>query len=339
MAGGEPAAAGGFRPAMPDARAFVTWPDAFGQRFTIMVDTEEEFDWSAPFSRDARSVTATAAIPEAAARFAGHGAALTYLVDHPIATDPAAIDRLRSVLADGRSAVGAQLHPWVNPPFDEAVDARNSFAGNLPRALEAAKLDALTGAIADAFGRRPIVYRAGRYGIGPDTASLLAERGYRFDSSIRARYDYRAGGGPDFRAVGNDAFRIGGLVELPLTTVFTGAARRAGAMLHPVASRVPHAAGALARARLLSRVALTPEDMPLAEALEAIRIAIGEGLALLNFAYHSPSLVPGHTPYVRDESDLRSFWTWWDAVLALLDRHGIRYATLDEIDAAVGRVA
>ncbi len=327
----------GFSPPAPAPAALVDWPADFGTRFTIFVDTEEEFDWRAGFARDAHGTTSVAAIPAAHARFAERGVPLVYLVDYPIATDSRAIDILRGVIADGRSAIGTQLHPWVNPPFDEALAAANSYVGNLPEAIEAAKLDALTDAITTAFGAAPIVYRAGRYGIGPISWRLLAERGYRIDSSIRARYDYRADGGPDFASVGNDAFRCGpdgALIELPLTTVFTGAMRGGGEPLYRALGRLPRARGVAARTGMLARVSLTPEGMPLADALEAVRVTVGEGTRLLNFAFHSPSLAPGHTPYVRDAADLARFYCWWDGVLDLLDRLGVRPATLADLLAA-----
>jgi hypothetical protein len=323
-----------YRPPLPGAGDFVDWPADFGQRFTIFIDTEEEFDWEAPLSRDARAVNAIAAMPDAARRFADAGAALTFLVDHPVATDPGAIDHMRRACEHSGNAIGTQLHPWVNPPFDEEVCLVNSFAGNLPVALEAAKLDSLTAAITDAFGA-PRIYRAGRYGIGPATLGLLAERGYRFDSSIRAAYDYSGEGGPDFSAHGNRAFRTAsGVIELPFTTVFTGIARGAGGPLHRAAATLPKGIGALARSGMLSRVALTPEEMPIADALEAVRVASGEGLPLLNFAFHSPSLQPGHTIFVRDAADLATFWRWWDAMLELLAQRGIVSASLDDLLAA-----
>jgi hypothetical protein len=321
----------GYRAPAPEPDSFVEWADSFGTRFTVFVDTEEEFDWRLPLSRDSRSVAAVGAIPGAHARFADRGVALTYLVDHPVATSPEAIDILRRAIEDGRSTIGTQLHPWVNPPFDETVSGPHSFAANLPKALQAAKLAELTRAIAAAFGARPLVYRAGRYGIGPDTFELLAAEGYRLDSSMRSAYDYSDEAGPDFAAISNHAFRRGGVVELPLTTVFTGRARGSGIGLYRALGRLPKGRGIAARLGLLSRVSLTPEDMPLADALEAVRVAVGEGLRVLNFAFHSPSLEPGHTPYVRDAADLAGFWHWWEEVLALLDRLGVRNASLAEI--------
>ncbi|WP_448660357.1 polysaccharide deacetylase family protein [Sphingomonas sp. CJ99] len=328
MASGQlPARASGpFRAAAPDRSQLVRLPAALGTRFTIFVDTEEEFDWAAPLSPANRSVSAIAGLPDAHRRFAERGVPITYLIDYPVADDPAAIDILRGVLADGRSAIGAQLHPWVNPPLEEAVGAGNSFLGNLPPALQSAKIAALTDRIEQAFDRPPRVFRAGRYGLGPDTLALIEAQGYRIDSSMRSRYDYSGEGGPDFRAIANHPFRPtagGRLVELPLTTVFVGGLGDRGRRLQRMLGRVPLARGALARAGLLRRIALTPEEMPLADALEAVRVAVDHGVRLLNFSFHSPSLVPGHTPYVRDAADLAAFHCWWTDMLDQLDRMGI----------------
>lgn len=312
----------------------IRWPDAFGTRFTILVDTEEEFDWSAPFSADQRAVTNVAALPAADLRLRDLGALPAYLVDHPVAVDPAAVDVLRSLATRPGAEIGTQLHPWVNPPLAEPASAGNGFVGNLPAASEAAKLDVLTAAITAAVGRAPRVYRAGRYGIGPHTPRLLMERGYRLDSSMRARFDYRGEGGPAFTAVGNHAFRLDPeqtLLELPLTTVFTGRLGKAGPHLYPHPPSLSLVRGALARLGLLARVPLTPEGVPVAEALEAVRVALGEGTRVLNLAFHSPSLRPGHTPYVRDRRELATFYSWWDAVLGLLARRSVAAASVDDL--------
>ena len=231
-------------PPAPQQR--IVWPAAFGRRFVVFVDTEEEFDWAAPFSRAARSVSAIAALPEMHRRFVDRGVHPYYLCDYPVVADPRAAATLRGLVADGRSGIGAQLHPWVNPPHAEEPSAHLSFGGNLPPELEAQKLDRLTATIAEVFGRAPLAFRAGRYGLGPRTLGLLAERGYRLDTSVRSFHDYSAQGGPDYRAIGPDAFRVSqapGLIELPLTTIFTGLLRRVGAPVHRAATRLPRGAG------------------------------------------------------------------------------------------------
>ncbi|OWK32327.1 hypothetical protein SPMU_06500 [Sphingomonas mucosissima] len=334
-----PAGAHYWRMPPPAPTQRIAWPSDFGRRFMIFVDTEEEFDWTAPFSRAARSVTAISALPEMHRRFVDRGVFPCYLCDYPVVADPGAADTLRSLTADGKSAIGAQLHPWVNPPHVEEPSARLSFGGNLPLGLEAQKLDALTDAITKAFGAAPTAFRAGRYGLGPQTLGLLAARGYRVDTSARAYHDYLAQGGPDYRAIGPDAFRTGpadALIEVPLTTIYTGMLRRAGTQWHRIAAALPRGPGLFARAGLLSRVPLTPEGVSIEEACAAVRQAARDDRRLLTFSFHSPSLVPGHTPYVRDAAGAARFRKWWDVMLDLLDRQGFRPITLSELTRAAG---
>ena len=75
-------------------------------------------------------------------------------------------------------------------------------------------------------------------------------------------------------------------------------------------------------------------DVAPISALEAVRVAVGEGVRVLTFSFHSPSLVAGHTPYVRDARDLAAFWGWWDKVLAELHRLGVVPTGLDALIAA-----
>lgn len=316
----------------------ITLAPDFGTRFMLFVDTEEEFDWNAPFSRAATSVTALAGMARGQAYFAAAGAKPIYVTDYPVIDSDAAAAMMGQWLADEAADVGAHLHPWVNPPHLEEVTAANSYAGSLPEALERAKLEALSERIADRFGRRPIVYRAGRYGVGPNSARLLEEAGFRLDSSVRSRFDYSGQHGPDFRGMPLNPYWAGPgrqLVELPLSTAFVGMLRGGGERLYRAAQSMGPLAGAVARAGMLSRVPLTPEGVPVADAIRAIDALIDEGARVLNFSFHSPTLEPGHTPYVRDDADRVAFYRWWDKVLNHLARRSVRPATLDQLLQAV----
>ena len=53
------------------------------------------------------------------------------------------------------------------------------------------------------------------------------------------------------------------------------------------------------------------------------------GHRLFSLTYHSPSLEPGHTPYVRSEADLDRFLGAIEQVLAFFrDEMGGRFTTL-----------
>jgi hypothetical protein len=322
---------------MPQPRDIVRFRDNFGRRFIVTVDAEEEFDWTQPLRSSGHTLHSVSRLAKFQAFCEGHGVVPIYLVDWPIATSPLAADILREAVAAGRAEVGVQLHPWVSPPHEEQINEYNSYAGNLSRELETAKFTALRDAITSNFGCAPRIYRAGRYGVGPNTAAMLREGGIAVDTSVRARFDYTGHGGPNFRDLPIRPWWVdepGGLMELPLTTVYWGLLRRIGAWLYPRLWRVPRLRGALARIGLLERIPLTPEGVNAVEVRRGIDVALAEGLPLLVFSFHSPSLQPGHTPYVRTESDLDSLYDWWRGVFAQLDRRGVKPASLAEIMAA-----
>ena len=318
----------------PPAGSAVCFKPGTGQRFILTVDTEEEFDWGKPLQATGHSVDTVPRLAKFQQFCESFGVVPIYLVDYPIATSQRAAEVLRGPLAEGRAEIGVQLHPWVNPPHQEEVNEFNSFAGNLPEALEREKFNTLRDAIEENFGKAPLIYRAGRYGTGPNTAAILRDGGIAIDTSVRARFDYSSTGGPNYRNFPVTPFWIGGergLMELPLTTVFWGLLRQLGHWLYPRMWRVPRLRGALARIGMLERIPLTPEGVTLDEVLRGIDIAIDEGLPVLVFSFHSPSLSPGYTPYVRTEEDLDAFYDWWRAVFATLERRGVRPASVAQI--------
>jgi hypothetical protein len=120
-------------------------------------------------------------------------------------------------------------------------------------------------------------------------------------------------------------------MELPLTTVFWGMLRQQGPLLYPLLWRMPKLRGVLARLSLLERIPLTPEGVRIEEAIKGIDIALDDGLPVLVFSFHSPSLRPGLTPYVRDEADLDRLYNWWRTVFAYLRKRQVRPASVADI--------
>jgi hypothetical protein len=319
---------------VPPAEARARFRSEFGQRFLLTVDTEEEFDWDEPIAREGFSLDHIPKLRKFQQFCESEGVSPLYLVDWPVATSSLAADILKDPVREGRAEVGIQLHPWVNPPFDEEVSERNSFAGNLPPELERAKFRRLRDMIEEKFDAVPQVYRAGRYGVGPNTVDLLRDSGVAIDSSVRANFSYAASGGADFRRHPLHPYWLDearSVLELPLTTVFWGMLRRQGAWLYPSLWRMPSLRGVLARLGLLERIPLTPEGVAADEAIRGIDIALDDGLPLLVLSFHSPSLRPGHTPYVREDRDLDALYDWWRRVFAYLEQRGVKPTTVKEI--------
>jgi hypothetical protein len=298
----------------PGAADIIRLPSSASPMLIVVVDTEEEFDWNLPLDRRAIAVTAMRHVHRTQDLFDEFRIQPCYVVDYPVASTPEGYGVLKQMHRDGRAVVGAHLHPWVTPPFDEEVGPRNSFPGNLDPALEEAKLRVLSDRIEEAFGERPTLYKAGRYGFGPNTADILERNGFRADLSPAPGYDYSEQAGPDFTACTNHAFRLGPnrrLVCLPCTGAFVGGLATLGANVSAVANSTVgtklRIGGVLSRLRLLERIRLSPEGHSLDEMVRLTRFLLERGVRIFTLSFHSPSLVPGCTPYVRSADDLKGF--------------------------------
>lgn len=277
----------------------------------VVVDTEEAFDWSKPFDRAQTSTRSLEAQPLAQRIFDQYGLKPAYVVDYPVAAGPDA-SVLKEFLDTGRCLIGAHLHPWVNPPHDESVTRFNSYPGNLAPGLERQKLKILGEAIASRFGASPVLYKAGRYGVGPATTGALEALGYLVDLSVVPHSDFGADGGPDFRGRPDRPYWFGTegrLFEIPLSRGFWGVSSRHDSVLARavVSSRWKRVGAACSRLRLVQRLALTPEGFDTVHHRRLVRAMLGQGHRVFTMTYHSPSLVPGNTPYVRTGRDLELF--------------------------------
>lgn len=303
-----------------------------------VIHTEEEFDWASPFDSRQTGVTHMRDIGRVQEIFARHDAKPTYVVDYPIASQSEAVDALTAAIGGSRATIGAHLHPWVSPPVEEAVTVRNSYPGNLPPELERAKLQRLGARIAAAFGTAPTVYLAGRYGFGPNTLSILQEFGYRVDLSPVAMADYSADGGPDYSSQDNHCTWEGTppILRIPHSVADIGLLCRGGQRLfQPDGSsllRRLHVPGILARLGAMERLRLSPEGFELGHLKACATALCGAGVKVLVLSFHSPSVTPGFTPYVRDQADLREFLARVDGFLRYFrdELHGA-FATPDEV--------
>lgn len=318
----------------PSRRSYAEFAPDFGQRVLLTVDTEEEFDWDGPFTLTEHGLTHVERLGEFQSFCEELGISPLYLVDWPIVQCDRAVEIIDQAVKRGAAEVGVQLHPWVNPPHQEEISHHTSYAGNLPHELERAKFVTLRDAIAERFGTDPLIYRAGRYGLGTRSAQMLIDAGIAIDTSVRSHFDYRKGHGPDYSHHPRRPYWVGEehrLLELPVTTVFWGMLRKQGRTLFPMLEKSPAMRGAFAKLGLLERIALTPEGVTAEEAIRGLDMAIDDGLPVIVLSLHSPSLDIGHTPYVRNEADLAALYDWLRTVLGYCAKAGVKPTSVAEI--------
>lgn len=307
---------------------------------TVIVDTEEAFDWERPVPGVPYSTACLGEIGTLHRLLQGCGATPTYLLTYPALQDEVAMQALRSALARHHGALGVQMHPWVTPPSDAgALTVSASYAGNLDPVMEEAKLLALVRRFTDVFGDAPRIYKAGRYGLSQWTADLLEAHGFAVDTSLAPRTTYVAEGGPDYTRQGCGPFWFGRrrrLLELPLCRAIIGWGGGPGRHLYRLAAssslapfRLP---ALLARVRCAERVTLSPEGNDARSARRLLRSLNAAGQGVYIISLHSSSLLPGGNPYVRTRADLHRLYDWLADTLDFL-AHGLnaRFAGADEL--------
>lgn len=279
-------------------------------RLIAVVDTEEEFDWSKPFSREATSVSHMQLIHKLQEVYDRFSVQPVYVVDYPVASQAAGWKPLRDLMEQGRASIGAHLHPWVTPPYREKLSPSNSYGGNLSKDLEYSKLAHLTEQIERSFGFKPTVFKAGRYGIGPNTLESLAALGYEVDLSPAPPLDCSEDGGPDFSRMSHAPFidSATGILVIPGTGAHHGwlpgdqvAVRR---WCTSSWRAKLHTNSLLCRSGALERIWLSPESFPSPKIIALTKTMLRQGSRFFVVSLHSSIIMPGATPYVKDEKEV-----------------------------------
>jgi len=318
----------------------------------VSLDTEED-NWNR--SRTDVTVKNVRELPRVARLFDRLGVRPTYFTTYQVAIDPSSAEVMRDVGDESRGEIGAHLHPWNTPPLTEQFLPRNSMTKNLPADLQLAKIRTLTTTLQRAFRRKPLAFRAGRYGIGPDTIAALVACGYRIDSSVSPFVSLEAvDDGPTFVGAPIRAYRLaphrdvrepalngeGRIVEMPLSHGFNRGPfpvwDRVRRTLEAPPLRWLRLPGVASRLGLGRRLSLSPECHSAADMLTLSARLLEHGVRQLHMSWHTPSLTPGLSPFVRTAADVDRLYATIEAYLdGLAGLTSFVFATVSEAAAAL----
>lgn len=301
-----------------------------GPALLVAIDTEGDNQWDLQARLHQRfdNLYALGRLHEF---FARHGVRPTYVITHPVATDPRSAEVLRGLLSRGDCEIGAHHHAWETPPCKDDDVRRHPYALSLPLPQFDAQLASLTGAITTAVGARPVSYRSGRFGFSAAHVSSLEQQGYLVDSSVAPLFYEAHKQGPDFVEAPlapyflayDNATRAGSsnVLELPISAALN---RRVPAFVEHLYARAPfnyHVKRALRLARIAHVRWLRPSYSSAADMRALGRQLVDRGAPILNLLFHSSEAIVGGSPYNRTEGELNAFY----------DRLGdfLTYATRD----------
>ena len=286
----------------------------------ITIDVEED-QWG--FNGGLWEVENIRMLPRLQKLFDRYGIRPTYLVSYPVVSTPWAADILHEVLSRQKCEIGAHLHPWNTPPVTEEINQRNSMLKNLPYELQAAKLTELTEKIAAVFGRRPASFRAGRWALGPDTVKALVACDYLTDCSVTPTISWEQYGGAEYmHTAATEPYWLTldksanapppSILEVPATIGFN---RWPFTLYHRIHSRLQikwfryfRPIGFMHYTGILRKIWLSPEISSAADMIQLSRLMLENGMLFFNMSFHSTTLLPGKTPFVKDARELDHFY-------------------------------
>ncbi|SCZ55894.1 polysaccharide deacetylase family protein [Thiohalomonas denitrificans] len=312
------------------------------QQVLITIDTEED-NWR-PFAPHPTTRNADA-IPALQALFERYGAKPTYLVTYNMGENAALTEFLRDRQDRGLCEVGGHCHPWNTPPRKEAHYLKNSMLLHLPAPLVDAKIRNLHNLLEERLGTAPTTFRSGRWGYGQNVAEALQGLGYRVETSVTAYTDWSDSFGPDYSGMSPQPYRFhekriydvdpaGSMVQIPATTGylqknFSRRARFERTIRRGRFNRL-RMIGLLDRLSLLNRVVLSPEAATASAMIRLAKRMNSEGYGYLNLFFHSPTLVPNLTPFVRTRDEKYRFMDRIEEFIAFACQSRMKFVTASE---------
>jgi peptidoglycan/xylan/chitin deacetylase (PgdA/CDA1 family) len=298
-------------------------------RLLVGIDTESDNQWALA-SRERPTFENLYALPRLHDLFVRHGVRPTYVITWPVAKDRRSADVLRALRESGTCEIGAHHHAWETPPATADDLRQHTYALDLGTERFEAQLAALTTAIEEAVGERPVSYRSGRFGFSAAHVSPLERAGYLVDSSIAPLFYEGHKRGPDFADAPPTPYYLAydhptrpgssQVLELPLSSALDRRVPRALALAYARAPR-PYLTKRVLRALGIAKMVwLRPSYSSLPDMVALARRLAQMEVPHLNLLFHSSEAIVNGSPYNRTPGELDAFLDRLDRFLAFATR-------------------
>lgn len=290
----------------------------------VTVEVEEDMpEWRVQAQTTTRNLQA---LPTFQAMCERLGVRPTYLCTWPAVVRPECA-ALGAWSRAGRCEVGADLHPWVTPPFDANENRLVATPPNkLGFAALQAKIAALTSAVRESMGVTPRSFRAAGGGLNGACLQAIERHGYEVDCSVAPLTDGRPHGGVDHRAAPDVPYfpdrqlvdRRGSspVLEVPLSVGFDRVLPELVARSIVGVPAGLHLSDVVARLGGGERITLQPVHHPMEALCRLAEVLVARDVPTLHLSLRSSELVAGASGGPRTEEEARHHLEKTERVLA-----------------------
>ena len=274
----------------------------------------------------------------------------TYLLSNEVLEDSKSVEILGKL--KGNYEYGTQLHAdYIEPNkrYDKYAGTLTiDFQKDYPPEIEKAKINNLTILFEKVLGYKPRSFRAGRFGMSDYTLSILNDLGYWVDSSI-SPYLVWENGVSTISYINSDVtpyrptYMLNGsivaskIIEVPVTISITNFGYAFIKQILPffpinIKNMAHKIVGKLLCKWLRPSLSSTEEMIIISE---NIINKSKENIIVLNMMFHSMEIMPGKSPYAKDEKDQMRILNRIENYLRYCHYRGIQFSTLSNISSII----
>lgn len=250
-----------------------------------------------------------------------------YLTNYEMIMSDTYCNFVTKALARNACEVGIHLHAWNTPPNYPLVHNhnQNSYLIEYPLEVREKKFKVLYDLIKEKLNYTPVSHRAGRWATDEDYFKMLEKFDITVDCSITPFVDWsktpgeEVDGGNDYSNANPAKHKIGNVIEVPMSI------RKCrylldGTLKHKVKTVV-----------FGNKLWLRPAMSTKNEMKHLIDVIDNEpDTDYLEFMVHSSEVMPGGSPYFRDEDAVEKMFVSMEQVFQYAFSKGYRGITLRE---------
>ncbi|MFH1314432.1 MAG: deacetylase [Candidatus Eisenbacteria bacterium] len=301
----------------------------------ITIDTEGDNLWTKPSEITTRNAEYLPRFQELCEK---HRFKPTYLCDWDMVHSPVFREFGLEVLRRGTGEIGAHLHGCNTPPVEYLTESDltyRPYVTEYPPHLVREKVKVLTSELENAFGIKMCSHRGGRWGMDETYARIVAEHGYRVESTVTPHLSWRkhpggptGKGGPDYSRFPEHAYFLdldalqrpgdSALLEIPMTIVEQRWPLPVEALRRVIGW---HATGDRAMRKYFPvHHWFRPDGHNREEMLKVLKIVLAERRDYVQFMLHSSEFMPGGSPRFPTAERIEALYEDMEVVFAEASR-------------------